>query len=142
MKIINALKTTTLLSLISFNSDATNLVVSINSINSDEGKILAQVFKGKDNYKNGKAEASIIIPAKKGENSFSFQNLTDGEYAVRLFHDTNDNNNLDTNVFGMPTEGYGFSNKAVGNFGPAKYKDMVVHITNEKEVVTQVKMVY
>lgn len=143
MKVIKNIKLTIALSLISLNISAANLNVTIDTVNTNQGKILAQVFKGETNYKNGQALSSLILPANKGENSFSFQNLSGGEYAIRLFHDTNDNNSLDTNVFGMPTEGYGFSNQAVGNFGPAKYKDMVVHIKNDDtEVTTLVKMIY
>ena len=143
MNTIKLMATTLALSLFSINTDAANLNVTIDQVNSDEGKILAQVFKGKDNYQNGKPESSLILPAKKGENSFIFQNLSEGEYAVRLFHDINDNNDLDTNVFGMPTEGYGFSNQAVGNFGPPKYKDMVVVIgKGTKSADTKVKMIY
>ena len=143
MKTTHLIKTTIALSLFSLTINAANLNVTIDKVNSSDGKILAQVFKGKENYKNGKPESSLIIPAKKGENTFSFQNLEHGEYAVRLFHDINNNNDLDTNVFGMPTEGYGFSNQAVGNFGPAKYKDMVVVIADDTvSVDTKVKMIY
>ena len=143
MNIKKLINTTIGLSLISLNTYAANLNVTIDNVNSNEGKILAQVFKGHANYKNGKPESSLVLPAKKGENSFLFQNLSEGEYAVRLFHDINDNNDLDTNVFGMPTEGYGFSNQAVGNFGPAKYKDMVVIIAKDAESAdTKVKMIY
>ncbi len=143
MKTRNLIKTTIALSLFSLNILAANLNVTIDKVNSNEGKILAQIFKGKENYKNGKPESSLIVPAKKGKNSFLFQNLSQGEYAVRLFHDMNDNNDLDTNVFGMPTEGYGFSNQAVGNFGPPKYKDMIVIIGKDtKAADTKVKMIY
>ena len=143
MKTTHLIKTTIALSLFSLTINAANLNVTIDKVNSSDGKILAQVFKGKENYKNGKPESSLIIPAKKGKNTFSFQNLEHGEYAVRLFHDINDNNDLDTNVFGMPTEGYGFSNQAVGNFGPAQYKDMVVIIGKDTETAdTKVKMIY
>ena len=33
-----------------------------------------------------------------------------GNYAVQVMHDENDNNKLDTNFLGIPSEGYGFSN--------------------------------
>ena len=40
----------------------------------------------------------------------AFADLAPGKYAIRLMHDENDNGKLDTNLVGMPTEGYGFSN--------------------------------
>ena len=36
--------------------------------------------------------------------------LPPGEYSLLLVHDENGNGKLDTNVVGMPLEGYGFSN--------------------------------
>ncbi|WP_434212664.1 DUF2141 domain-containing protein [[Pseudomonas] boreopolis] len=39
-----------------------------------------------------------------------FRDLPAGEYAVRVMHDENGNGKLDTNMLGMPLEGYGFSN--------------------------------
>jgi uncharacterized protein (DUF2141 family) len=36
--------------------------------------------------------------------------LPAGSYAVQVMHDENGNGKLDTNVMGIPVEGYGFSN--------------------------------
>ena len=44
----------------------------------------------------------------------TFTNLEAGEYAFSLFHDENENNQMDSNMFGIPKEGYGFST----NFKP------------------------
>jgi uncharacterized protein (DUF2141 family) len=51
-----------------------------------------------------------------------FANLPYGEYAVRVYHDANGNDNLDTNFMGIPKEPYGFSNNVRGTFGPAKWE--------------------
>jgi uncharacterized protein (DUF2141 family) len=39
--------------------------------------------------------------------------LPAGSYGVQVMHDENDNGKLDTNVMGIPVEGYGFSNNPV-----------------------------
>lgn len=47
-----------------------------------------------------------------------------GRYAVAVAHDANRNYRLDTNVVGIPKEGFGFSNGAkAGLFGPPDYAD-------------------
>jgi uncharacterized protein (DUF2141 family) len=33
-----------------------------------------------------------------------------GAYALSIFHDANESGNIDTGMFGIPTEGFGFSN--------------------------------
>ena len=46
-----------------------------------------------------------------------------GEYAVKVYHDENKNDQLDTRMFGIPAERYGFSNNARGTLGPPDYSD-------------------
>lgn len=127
----------------SLSVQAADLVVEIDHINSDNGVVLAQVFSGKDNYKKGVAVDSQMLTAKTGTAQMIFKDLPAGEYAVRMFHDENNNQKMETNMFGMPTEGYGYSNEAVGNMGPAKYKKMAFTIAEEDtKVSTKVKMIY
>ena len=45
-----------------------------------------------------------------------------GTYAISLFVDSNENQEFDTNFLGLPTEQYGFSNNAMGTFGPPKFE--------------------
>lgn len=51
---------------------------------------------------------SIPVTGEKAE--VVFKNLAPGRYAVQISHDENGNGKFDTNLLGMPTEGYGFSN--------------------------------
>ena len=49
--------------------------------------------------------------APEGETTrLVFDDIAPGRYAVMVTHDENGNGKLDTNIVGMPTEGYGFSN--------------------------------
>tara|TARA_R110001583_G_scaffold16041_5_gene65150 strand:+ start:11904 stop:12206 length:303 start_codon:yes stop_codon:yes gene_type:complete len=52
----------------------------------------------------------------------SVENVKAGTYAIMCFHDENDNNKLDLNAKGRPTESVGVSNNAKGFFGPPKFK--------------------
>ncbi|MCY1289236.1 hypothetical protein D9M68_418490 [compost metagenome] len=44
----------------------------------------------------------------------NFERIPQGTYAIAVAHDENMNGKLDTNALGIPVEGYGFSNNAVG----------------------------
>jgi uncharacterized protein (DUF2141 family) len=37
-----------------------------------------------------------------------FSDIKPGNYAIAVIHDENRNGELDTNMFGIPKEGYGF----------------------------------
>lgn len=51
------------------------------------------------------------------------EGLPEGAYAVSLYHDENGNGRLDTNEMRIPIEPWGFSNDAIGLFGPASFED-------------------
>ena len=108
----------------------------ISGVNSNQGKLYVQLFKGKENYQNAKPESAASVTARQGTNSISFNNLEQGEYALRFFHDENDDGEMATNLLGLPVEGYGFSNNAVPNFGPVSYEDIKFEVTNIEAIIT------
>jgi len=73
------------------------------------------LFDSAQNYDSNKTLAAQIVQMKAGTAKLSFPGLAPGRYALRVFADENGNGKLDTNLMGMPTERYGFSNDAKGN---------------------------
>ncbi len=63
--------------------------------------------------------------ASGGQATVQLTGLPEGPLAISLFQDTNANGRLDKNGMGMPTEPYGFSNNAAGNFGPPTFEQAV-----------------
>ena len=63
------------------------------------------------------------IPVTGEHVSMTFKDLPAGEYGLKLYHDIDENGKLNTNVFGIPSEPYAFSNSALWPFGEAKWKD-------------------
>ena len=60
-----------------------------------------------------------IAPVDKGGmSSILFDGLPAQDYAVSLIYDADADGELDTNIFGVPTEAFGFSNGAKAFFGP------------------------
>jgi uncharacterized protein (DUF2141 family) len=51
-----------------------------------------------------------------------------GKYAVAFFQDLNGNQKLDTNLFGVPKEGFGFSRDAMGKLGPPSFEAAALDI--------------
>ena len=113
----------------------------ISEINSANGKLYIQLFKGKDNFSKGVALSLQIIPAIKGNTKLRFPNLTPGEYAVRFFHDEDNDGKMSTNAFGRPIEGYGFSNNAKPVMGPPSYQDAKFTISQHDITVVNASQV-
>ena len=78
-------------------------------------QLYVALFDSAQNYDSNKTLAAQIVQMKAGTAKLSFPGLAPGRYALRVFADENGNGKLDTNLMGMPTERYGFSNDAKGN---------------------------
>ena len=103
---------------------AAELTVAVSGINSAGGRIYVALHRAADGVKfpDSKGQvAGVWRMARKGGFSVTFTGLEPGRYAVNGFHDDNGNGDLDTNLLGIPTEGYGFGNGATGLFGPASF---------------------
>ena len=103
---------------------AAELDVRILNIESSEGQLMVAVLASQAAFAGDEAPVmSVILPPKPGLVRFATDALPAGEYAIRVMHDVNGNGSLDSNLVGMPTEPWGMSNDAAGNFGPPKWED-------------------
>lgn len=73
--------------------------------------------------------------AVAGTMTVQVPDLPDGDYAVSLFVDRNGNAKLDSNAIGLPTEPYGFSNDATGNFGPPGFEQARFSVKGDTRAV-------
>lgn len=65
----------------------------------------------------------------------TFNNLTPGTYAVKVFHDINGNGKLDTSWIGWPQEPYGFSNNAPVSAGPPSFRLAAIELKPGEQTV-------
>ena len=109
-----------------------DLEITVEGIRNDEGNVMVALHdeSGREGFPgaNG-AIAAQWMRAAPGSLRFVFLDLPPGQYAVAVFHDENGNDELDTNLLGIPTEGTGFSRNAQGNFGPPSFNDAAVEIS-------------
>jgi uncharacterized protein (DUF2141 family) len=66
------------------------------------------------------AQTRVTLTGPAAEACFAVS--APGTYAVAVFHDENDNHHFDTNLLGLPKEGYGFSNDAAISLGPPAFE--------------------
>lgn len=101
------------------------LCLMVNGFKNNDGKTMIALTNSKENYENANVLPFRTMKAeiKNRETVCIFKNIPFGIYAVKVFHDENNNDKLDTNFLGIPQEAYGFSNNATGSFGPASWED-------------------
>ncbi len=114
-----------------------DIKITITNVASNNGTIQIGLYNNEANFLN-KTYRSITVKAKEGNVEASFKNVPTGEYAISLYHDADDNKKLNT-ILGIPTESYGTSNNAKGNFGPPKWEDARFTI-KDKEIVQSISL--
>jgi uncharacterized protein (DUF2141 family) len=110
-------------------STGTTVTVTISNIPGDEGKAIISLFNEKSFMKAPPLEKGTA-EIKDGKASFIFEGIAPGEYGVISFHDKNDNNQIDMQPNGMPTEAYGVSNNPM-SFGPPQWSEAKFEVKNE-----------
>jgi uncharacterized protein (DUF2141 family) len=100
------------------------LTVKVVDLRNHSGKLIFGVFKTDKGFPSKEKNALNwqVRAIDKSEMVFTCQ-LPPGEYAASVLHDENDNGDMDTNLIGMPTEGYGVTNNPKPRFRAAKFKE-------------------
>ncbi len=112
------------------------LAIQIDNLKTVDGVIILALFNNEGDFlKNDFAQATVT-PNKNGVTLATFNNLPVGDYAVSIIHDKNENGQLDKNVIGIPTEGFGFSNDKMGTFGPPSFKECLIKVTTQPTEIT------
>jgi len=100
------------------------LKLEISGLKNNKGFVLIAIFNSELGFPDKKelAVKKIRIPAQAGTISYDVNDLVPGTYALAVIHDENDNQRLDTGLFGIPKEGFCFSKGAMGTFGPPSFQ--------------------
>jgi len=104
-----------------------NLTVKVTGARNAKGKIRAALFSGPQGFpsetgRSIQTQLGDIDPSTKTAN-LTFSKLPEGTYAIILYHDENMNNKLDTDMMGIPKEGYASSNNPRMRLGPPDYNE-------------------
>ena len=110
-----------------------NITVKIINIKNDKGYIQIGLYNTEDSFLDyNKTFMSQSSKAKEGTIEYTFTNVPEGTYAIAVWHDENNNEELDKNFFGIPKEDYGFSLNKSGSLGPPDYKDVSFKLKNNE----------
>ena len=114
------------------------LTIEVASFENTKGVLRVCVTDQKDDFLKSCA-FSKIVTVEDDTVSLKIENIEEGNYAVSVYHDENNNGILETGgVFGIPLEPYGFSNNPNMTFGPS-YKKSVFKMTSDKNISIKLK---
>jgi uncharacterized protein (DUF2141 family) len=114
------------------------LTLHVVGFKNDTGRAMIALVNRREHFLSREHEpfrhAAVAIRDKQAR--WDFDNLPPGEYAISVFHDENNNGELDSNFLRIPTEDYGFSNEARATFGPPDYDAARFELNQARQEVT------
>ncbi|KXX72644.1 DUF2141 domain-containing protein [Flammeovirga sp. SJP92] len=141
MKTVVLLSTFFLSFYLNVTGEKNTVEVTITSIASDEGNIIIGVYNKEDAFpKYEEVYRGKVIPAQKGKVHCSIPNLPNDKYAIAVWHDKNNNVELDKNWVGTPKEEYGFSNNPDSRFGPPTFDEASFDFDQNNSIALTIKL--
>ena len=121
----------TLISILGFSQETkgVSITVTIENIKNDSGHVLLGLHTN-ETFMKTKSIQSVKIEVHDGKITATFENVQPGAYAIMVLHDENDNDRMDFEANGMPSEAYGMSNNQI-IYGPPQFDDARFEVTSK-----------
>jgi len=113
---------------------AQDLTVRIENADISKGHLMIAIYNNASDFLNNSFREERIEVIERTM-IIVFPNLPAGQYAISVFQDSNDNGKLDTLIFGIPKEKYGFSN----GIRLPNYEKCVFDFNGDKTISIQIK---
>lgn len=98
--------------------------VKILDIRNSTGAVACALFESSEGFPTEYLQFAtniMVIKVRAKQARCDFEDIPPGMYALAVIHDENMNGKLDTNLQGVPKEGYGFSNDAKALLGAPSF---------------------
>ncbi len=118
------------------------LRIVVNNIRDHAGKIHVAIYNSEDTF----LETDHIFADQSAEVNneselvITIENLEPGTYGLSLFHDVNNNGELDKNFMGIPKEPFGFGNDSMGAMGPPSFENASVKVAATGVTSTNIRL--
>ena len=105
--------------------------------NANRGTLMVALFESEDNFENDTPTYSTTqaVAGSGGEIRISIPDVAAGTYAVAAYHDRNNNEKLDRNLFGVPTEAYGFINEPASKWRAPRWEEISIAIADQDQEI-------
>lgn len=127
---------------------AANVIVTVVALKPVMGTLLValcdkQNFMVEESQRNCVYQEAVPLVLREKYKKLVLTNIGPGEYVLAIIHDENNNSELDSNVFGMPVEGYGFSGLDKPIFGAPNFDLLAFQVDDtDTNVSLEIKMHY
>lgn len=127
------------------NKTETKLTFKVVNLEDSSGQVKCALFYNKKGFPDNQRKAAKIVDVKISKNgtaTCSFVGVKSGYAAVSFLHDSNLNQKMDTNFFGIPSEGFAASSNAGSSLSPPSFKEAKFKIEKNKTMIQEISMNY
>lgn len=120
------------------------VVVRMRGFRSDRGRAYVALWRKPEGFPgHPPPEApSRVVPIGKSTAEARFEALAPGSFAVTVFHDENDDSELEENFLGIPREGVGFSRNVKPRFRAPRYREAELQLLPGERELVEIEMLY
>lgn len=136
MKHIKILLFLSVISMASFSNikaEEGKIGITIKGIENKGGVMMIALFNEDDKFLKTPSYYQEVVISDETEIEVVFKDIPYQRYAVSIYHDINENGELDSNMVRIPKEPIGFSNDYFPKFGPPKFKNAAFDL-NQQDV--------
>ncbi|MGF1480932.1 MAG: DUF2141 domain-containing protein [Cyanophyceae cyanobacterium] len=100
------------------------LTLQLDGLRNQQGVVYVALFNAPEGFPDdgSKAVTAQTYPISEIPLTITIEDLPFGDYAITVFHDENEDGKLNTGIFGIPKEGFGFSDDPMILGGPPSFK--------------------
>jgi len=108
-----------------------------------KGSLLLTLFASAEGFPDRTEGAfrNLSVPVENLKGPILLEGIPYGEYALSAMHDENDDGRMNTNLLGIPTEGYAISNNPETHFGAPSF-DEAAFFLMKKRIALHLEMRY
>lgn len=113
------------------------VTVIVTALASTHSVVKIGFYNASDTFLKHGQQAMRLVVRPEGKTTISVPvQLTPGEWAVALTQDTNDNDKIDKNLLGIPTEPYAFSNNVRPRFAAPQFEECKFRVDGPGKVIS------
>lgn len=117
--------------------NAHSLTITLKNVKTSEGTVSISIYNSEKAFLETAYKKQSVKAVANQTITITFDELPAGKYTVSAVHDVNNNGELDTNFFGMPTEPYAISKEGKSMYGPPSYEKAVFEINQNQSLDIQ-----
>jgi uncharacterized protein (DUF2141 family) len=114
--------------------------IKFENLVSREGNLIIALFSSEKEFLEAPFRNRVMELSSANSDTVCFSDLPYGKYALAIIHDLDKNGELNTSIFGPPTEPYGFSNNALGFMSAPDFESASFEVKGDAMVIQSIRL--